>query len=519
MKTFLLSSLILALAPAVYAQQSNASAVSEQWIAIPTHSFKKSHQTRGQGKLNSNSHSSNESEPMPNDENYDEMYYWHSQTQSIQIHKGNGEYRHVPASIGSSEINAAVNSSKQNRKLRIAVIDGGFNEHDDIPWQADEGHNFFQAFGQEINPQWRSLDDPNNCESGHGNAVGGIIGATANNGAGVAGVLDAEIIPIRAFECNMARTIDIADAIRYAAGDKVKNAPVIAKVDLINISSEAFNGQCHEPLQQAIDYAVNAGIQVYASAGNSNIEVTSKCDGVVLVGGTNERRTKWSNSNYGSAIDVMTAGYNVYSYNFSGTTGWWEGTSFATPLAVSVHGLALQHDLAINHDDIINLIKLTAQPMSTDIDTAAEDCSGERCGAGLINAKRMMNYLIATSEQSPYQLKHALSSVNECDQTLYLSTLGNASRLCQLYELHIAQPEVEQRQEVQFVRVAKGSLLIAENAQLIHAGKESVMLIDDIDTEQYDYGIRFCSLDACSDALIYPVDSTQAQQPSQCNKQ
>lgn len=518
MKNLLLMSVIFVLAPVALAEQIQTLPKDDnEWISIPKHTFKplnkdlRVEKSLNSGQTKNKSSRSAESAIAPNDEGYLQMYYWHPQNNTLQPH--NPRYE---TNIGSSEINAAVNASVQNRKLRIAVIDGGFNDHDDIPWKAEEGHNFYQAFGQVINPQWRSLDDPNDCETGHGNAVGGIIGATANNGVGIAGILDAEIIPIRAFECNMARAIDIADAIRYAAGDKVKNAPVITKVDLINVSSEAFNGECHEPLQQAVDFAVNEGIQVYASAGNSNIEVSSKCDGVILIGGTNQQRTKWADSNYGSAIDFMIAGRDVYSYNFEGTTGWWDGTSFATPLAVSVHGLALQHDLEITHDEIVNLMTLTAQPMSTDIENVEEDCSDNRCGSGLINANRMMNYLIASSGDSPYILRHALASLSECDQTLYLSELGNSSRLCGLFELVIDESGNALEQNVQVVRVAKGSPLLDENAQLIITSKEPTILLDDINTEAYDYGVKLCETESCSNALIYPVDASTAQKPSQC---
>ena len=519
MKKLIISSLILACVPPFSAaSEHEQSRDSEQWTFIPSHHFTSAKLTEKDTFTRRGAKARNSNDKVPNDAGFDQMYYWHSQVDITLIQDGDGYFRELKPIPGSSEINAAVNTSTQQRKLRVAVIDGGFNEHEDIPWKADEGHNFYQAFGQVINPQWRSLDDPNDCETGHGNAVGGIIGAIANNGKGIAGALDAELIPIRAFECNLARIVDIADAIRYAAGEKVKTAPVIDKVDLINVSTSAFNGECPEPLQQAVDYAVSEGIQVYVSAGNDNAEVTSKCDGVISVGGSNERRTKWVDSNYGSAIDVMTAGESVYSYHFQGGLGWWDGTSFATPLALSIHGLALQHDLEISHQDIINVMKLTAQPMSADIETSAEDCSGERCGVGLVNAKRVMNYFIATAGDSPYVLRHALAKVNECDQTLYLTELGKASRVCELFELVIDESGKPLEQEVQVVRVAKGSPLLDENTQLILSTKASIILLDGIDTDAYDYGIQFCDTELCSDAPIYPVDGSNANKPSQCVK-
>jgi len=433
----------------------------------------------------------------PSDPEYSWMYYWQSQT----------------LFPGSSEINNAVNKSIQNKKLRIAVIDGGFNEHQDIPWRIDEGHNFFQAFGQTINPQWRSLDDINDCEAGHGNAVGAIIGAIRDNNIGIAGILDAELIPIRTFECNMARLSDVSDAIRFAAGEQVKGSPRIAKVDIINISSEGLNGNCPSYLQDAIDLAISKNIQIYASAGNSNVEVSEKCKGIMLVAASDQQALKWQDSNYGAAIDFMVAGYDVVSYSFGDDIGWWEGTSFAAPNAVGIHGLAKQHAPTLAHWDIVNMMKSTAQPMNTNVTSMAQDCAGNRCGAGLLNASRLMDSVISKTGITPFILRHALSQSNSCDQQLFISDLGNKKRLCALYELVIDPTGAVSEYNLQVYRVLKELELNELNAELISETNETIMLLEDIHPSTYDYGVRRCQGEACDQAPIVQislVDTTPA---------
>ena len=436
----------------------------------------------------------------PNDPEYSGRYEWQSQT----------------LYPGSSEINQAVNKSFKHKRLRIAVIDGGFNEYQDIPWRVEEGHNFFQAFGQTINPQWRSLDDINACETGHGNAVGAIIGATRDNNLGIAGILDADLIPIRAFECNMARLTDIADAIRYAAGEQVDSAPTIAKVDIINISSEAFNGTCPNYLQEAIDLAITKDIQIYASAGNSNTQVSEKCQGVALVAASDQQALKWQDSNFGEVVDFTVAGYDVMSYNFKNNVGWWEGTSFATPNAVGIHGLAKQHTPESTHAEIINIMKKTAQSMSTNISSNAQDCSGNRCGAGLLNASKMMDVVVSNSINSNYLLRHALMQSDSCDQQLFVSHLGNETRLCKLYEVVIDQSGIVSEHNIQIFKVLKGLVFNELNAELISESKQTIALLENIQPSEYDYGVKRCQSEECDQAPIVPISHVEAISPAFC---
>lgn len=483
-----------------------SSVEKDSWFTIPdtfhqtkTQPTRKKSETQSAKSLSVATSGENE----PNDPEYSFMYYWQSQSQYI----------------GSSEINDAVNKSVKNKKLRIAVIDGGFADTEDFVWT--DGYNFFEDWGQVPGPEFRTLEDTDNCETGHGTGIAGIIGAIRNNNIGIAGVVDAELVPVRAFSCNMAKYSTVAKAIRYASGDKVDDAPVIEKVDIINISMGGEADLCPDFLQEAINYAREQNIQIYVAAGNQGIDVNgiapALCEGVTVVGATNRSRVKTVISNYGSLVDFMIAGYDVKSYNLQGIVGWWEGTSFATPLAVGVHALALQYNPELTHEEIINFMKITADPMSTDIASADEDCSGDRCGAGLINASKMMDFVIAYSGDTAYHLRHALSQESECDQQLYLSEFGNSERLCQLYEAVIDPAGAPFEQNIQIVRVAKGEALTEANADLLIETKESIMLLDDINTEAYDYGVKFCTTAACEDVPIFSIDSSDAAKPAACD--
>lgn len=479
------------------------------WLSIPTNTgsdFAKEtvpHESLPKEKgFNVRSMSTASAATEPNDPEYKWQYYWKGQD----------------LNLGSSEINKAVNKSVANKKLRVAVIDGGFVDNPDITWT--DGYNFFEDWGSVPGPEFRTLSDPDNCETGHGVAVASIIGAKQNNGVGIAGVLDAEMVPVRAFQCNLAKLSVVAKAIRYAAGDQVDAAPIIAPVDIINISMGGEIETCPAVLQEAIDYAVARDIQIYVASGNQGKDVNgivpAKCNNVTVIGATNQRRVKASFSNYGSLVDYMAAGFDVVSYDLQGRIGWWEGTSFSSPLAAAIHGLAKQHNPKLTREEILNLITVSADKMSTDIAGEQEDCSGDRCGAGLINASRMMDYVIAASSGDLFTIRHALSKESTCSQELYLSKMGNALKLCQMYEVVLNPQGDKFDNAVQLVRVQKGQSLNSKEAEMVVNTTDSIFLIDGVDAEEYDYGVKMCSDTNCETTPAISIKVNVDTVPANC---
>jgi len=442
-----------------------------------------------------------------------------------------GQYYFQDKSLfqGSSEILKGMNKSIQNKKLRIAVIDGGFHDHPDMEWSY--GYNFFDEFGEVRQPEFRDFNDEvseaTGCISGHGLGVASIIGAKSNNNIGISGVIDADIIALRALSCGIGPLSDLSDAIIHAAGGEVDDIPVIEKADMINISIAGSIGTCPNYLQEAIDFANQQGVMIFVSAGNNNEDINSYvpaiCEGVYVSGATNKQGYKAAFSNHG-AVDSMSPGVDIIGYSasfsegkISTQTGWWEGTSQASPLAVGIAALGLQHNPELTRDEIFTFLKTTASPIGEDVPSADQDCSGERCGAGLIDANKFMDYVVASTNGGVYKLRHALSPESTCSQELFLSQLGNSLPLCQMHEFVIADGEGINENNYKIVRVIKGEAMIEGNAELLISSNEKTVLLDNIDLESYHYGVQICLNDTCDDTPIIKINIDESALPEVCH--
>jgi len=478
------------------------------WVKSPTPVFKQkeaetSYLTTPKSQRKVTSKAKNSDVQAPNDPDFQFQYYF--QDKSLNP--------------GSSEILKATAKSVQNKKLRIAVIDGGFEDHDDMAWTY--GYNFFDHWGEEKGPEFRDLtDEQKECSGGHGLGVASIIGAKSNNGIGMTGVVDAEMIALRALSCGIGPLSGVAEAILHAAGAEVDDIPVIPQVDMINISMGGELESCPSYLQDSIDYANDKGIMIFVAAGNQNVDangvVPAQCLGVFVTGATEQNGYKTDFSNYGSKVDAMMAGMDVIGYASNGVTGWWEGTSQASPLALGVAALGLQHNPELTRDEIFTFLKTTASPIREDVPSADQDCSGNRCGAGLINANKFMNYVVASTDGGIYILRHALSPESTCSQELFLSQLGNSLPLCQMYEFVIADGVGINQNSYKIVRVIKGEFMIEENAEFLLTSDEKTVLLDNIDLDSYDYGVKICLNDACDDTPIIKINIDESALPEIC---
>ncbi|WP_205192889.1 S8 family serine peptidase, partial [Burkholderia sp. LMG 13014] len=172
----------------------------------------------------------------------------------------------------------AWNVTKGSPTVVTAVLDTGYRPHADLAANLMPGYSFISNVNTSNNGLTRGPDatDPGdwvtqqelsnangpyyNCapqpsdSSWHGTRVMGVIGATANNGAGIAGISWlGRILPVRVLGKCGGTTSDIADGMRWAAGipvSGVPNNPTPAKV--INLSLGGV-GACSTTFQQAID--------------------------------------------------------------------------------------------------------------------------------------------------------------------------------------------------------------------------------------------------------------------------
>lgn len=266
--------------------------------------------------------------------------------------------------------------------LIVAVVDSGIRSHPDLVAQIVAGYDFE---GDDDDPT-----DPN-PRSSHGTQTAGIVAATGNNGAGVAGVFwNGRVMPVRAFdESGFGTSFNIANAILFAAGlenssGALPPTPAVA----INLSFASTISTQAE--RDACDAARAAGVFLAAAAGNEGSAVVRYPAGygsVLAVASTTIDGTPAGYSNYGSWIDLAAPGGTLsrgirttgidsggrFSYPFV------DGTSFASPHVAAVAAMLMSLQPGLTPGQVEQILIDTAQ----DVGDPGYDL---RTGHGILDA-------------------------------------------------------------------------------------------------------------------------------------
>ncbi|MCK4942538.1 MAG: peptidase S8 [Candidatus Aminicenantes bacterium] len=244
--------------------------------------------------------------------------------------------------------------STGDREIVIAVIDSGVAlYHEDLITKVVPGYNF-------IEDSFDAYDD-----NGHGTLVASIAAAETNNSIGVAGVCwQSMIMPIKCFDSlGDGSYLAIAGGIRFAAD---RGALVI------NMS---FGGESDSfILEDACQYAFSKGCVLIAATGNDGGQVLYPAqydDYCVAVGASNASDQLADFSNFGSQVDVVAPGVDVFGALFSPDEpdnlrlyGWGSGTSFAAPHVSGAVALLLSYKPNLSNIQVMSLIKYTADDVN-----------------------------------------------------------------------------------------------------------------------------------------------------------
>jgi serine protease len=272
----------------------------------------------------------------------------------------------------------------------------------------------------------------------HGTHSAGVVAATADNAAGIAGIgWNIKVVPVRALgKCGGAMS-DVADAIKWAAGVAVTTLPVPvpaasanpAKVILVGAGGKV-GVACSQTLQSAIDAAVGAGSVIVAAAGNEGsligISAPANCNNVIAVTAhaINGENASYSNIDAvgGSQVSISAAGggspsglgglgpiddplwdgYYIWSTTSSGTAGPVANAPTAaytnrfgtSPAAAQVAGVAALIKSATTPPatpaQIKSAIMTSARPFPELSSCAPGRIFAGRCGAGMLDATRAL---------------------------------------------------------------------------------------------------------------------------------
>jgi hypothetical protein len=213
----------------------------------------------------------------------------------------------------------------ESAPMVVAVLDTGVEAaHPDLEGAVLPGRNVLTGLA----------DTSDRGETGHGTSVAGIVGARANNGAGIAGVCWwCSILPAVVLdEGGSGHASDVAEGIVWATDNGA---------DVINLSLGGPGPM--RAVEAAVEYARDAGVVVVAAAGNAGSETEmypAAYDGVVGVAATDPADALYWWSNRGSWVDLAAPGCNV-STLLGGQYGTVCGTSAATPVVAGVAAIAL----------------------------------------------------------------------------------------------------------------------------------------------------------------------------------
>jgi subtilisin family serine protease len=241
----------------------------------------------------------------------------------------------------------------------VAVVDNGiYDNHDDLPlhnvsYNAHTGGSTSGLYGN------------------HGTLVAGVIGATANNIEGIAGVASGvKIMPISIVYSADATRLGIsaststhfANAIRFAANNGAR---------VINNSWSFGNSTSPDPdVNNAITYAHGKGCVVVFASGNDHPTLSVKQpqagapSSTLVVGAFDRNGNRADFSGYGSSLDVVAPGTEIWTTTWIGGYSNPSGTSFATPHVSAIAALILSENPALTQQRVVDIIEQSARKVN-----------------------------------------------------------------------------------------------------------------------------------------------------------
>ena len=244
----------------------------------------------------------------------------------------------------------------------------------------------------------------------HGTHTAGIIGANANNGAGISGIdWNAKVVPVRVLGKCGGYTSDIIDALLWASGVAVPGLPANAHpAHIINMSLGGF-GACSVEEQLAINRALaqpqlKAIVSAAGNEGSSSLTTApGNCTNVITIAATDFYGSRAPYSNGGVNVTLSAPGGH-FGIPPAGVTAdemgilslfnrglmapdprpnelwYFVGTSAAAAHVSGVVGLMLARNPTLTPFQVYAILRKTALsfPDST--------CTIATCGSGILDA-------------------------------------------------------------------------------------------------------------------------------------
>ncbi len=190
----------------------------------------------------------------------------------------------------------------------------------------------------------------------HGTLVSGAASAVTNNGIGIASVSynSSKIIPIKASNMPVFLT-NTEEALDYAINIQSK---------IINMSFGTSDTTNIKTISNILNLADQKNMILIAAAGNDgteNLVYPAAFPFVFAVGATTNNDKVSSFSQYGSFVDLMAPGNNIYSTTIFGSLYDYEsGTSMSCPIVASSCALLLSVSPNLSNKQVYQCLKTGA---------------------------------------------------------------------------------------------------------------------------------------------------------------
>ena len=332
---------------------------------------------------------------------------------------------HLTDPLGGINAPLAWDTSTGSANTVVAVLDTGRTPHPDLDARLLPGYDFISNPARANDGDGRDADANDagdwvttaekagtefaECtvrnSSWHGTLVAGVIGATTQNGMGLAGIdWAARILPVRVLGKCGGLSSDIADAMMWAAGNAVAGVPDNPNpAKVINLSLGSASS-CSNTYRTAIAQLLANGKIIVASAGNDNNSVEhspSSCPGVISVAAVARSGSKASYSSFGSNVTLSAPGGDggdLITLSNSGTTvqgaaiiTGTSGTSFSAPVVSGVISLMLALRPDLDAPAVTRILAASVRPFPD------STCDTTICGAGIVDAAAALR---STRDQS-----------------------------------------------------------------------------------------------------------------------
>ena len=249
----------------------------------------------------------------------------------------------IGANVSSTAL--AGNGSGAVSGVNAYVIDSGIYKHTDLNLVR---HVNFTGDGRNTD----CLD--------HGTHVAGTVGAKDNTSDVVGVAPGAPLTGVKVLGCTGSGSNSVViKGVDWVTANATK--PAVANMSMSGLTSQALDDAVRRSASSGVFYSLAAGNQnadacnyspARAGAGTNN--------GIMTVAATNSSDGKWSQSNYGSCVDLWAPGANILSTKKGGGTIIKNGTSMAAPHVGGGAALYLSRNTAASPATVEGALKAAA---------------------------------------------------------------------------------------------------------------------------------------------------------------